>query len=143
MSLQDWAHVAEITTSVAAISGLFFIWLQIRAASDVADSASAFESYRQFLSAALSHPQFISPENKLNVKDGTFDGKEVEFLRYEAFVDMMLSVFDEMLHSASSKEANKYMKGWLREHRGYLDSCYFKKNYKDELSPELLQLIYP
>jgi hypothetical protein len=142
ITLEDWARLGEVATPIIAFVGLSVVWWQIRAAQQVADRASAFESYRQFVCAAQEHPQFISPDSRLDVKAEKFDGSGDEFRRYEAFVDLMLSTFEEMLYSAPCRESTKYMNNWLSEHRAYLDSPYFNENFRAELSEKMMRLVY-
>jgi hypothetical protein len=156
LTLQDWAHVAEIfialgtaATAVVAAAALLFAKRQLRQA-ELADAQSTQDraladtmgTYRSLMEKALEYPEFIAPDPSLiNVTLETFDGSEKEFRRYEAFVELMLTTFEAAEWLPQSEFWTSYVVQWLGEHETYLASDYFKNNFQAQISPELERLL--
>jgi hypothetical protein len=157
MTLQDESYLAEIAIALASIItcavalwALLFARRQLKQAEDAATQMTqgsaterAVATYRSLLEKALEYPDFIVPDPALvNTKDKTFNGSKIEFRRYEAFVDLMLTTFEGTIW-LSIKEGitESYILQWLRDHHTYLLSDYFKDNFSRMISAELQQLI--
>jgi hypothetical protein len=145
MTLESWVQIATIATPIIAFLGLGGIWLQVEASRKASASSAATQFYTQLLSKGLKYPQFVAPDPtliKINLSEQTFDGNEIEFRRYEMFVDLMLTTFDQMLLSGESNNAiDNYMCQWIHEHKTYLNSDYFKKYFSAQLGPALSELV--
>jgi hypothetical protein len=145
MTLESWVQIATIATPIIAFLGLGGIWFQVEASRKASASSAATQFYTQLLSKGLKYPQFVAPDPtliKINLSEQTFDGNEIEFRRYEMFVDLMLTTFDQMLLSGESNNAiDNYMCQWIHEHKTYLNSDYFKKYFSAQLGPALSELV--
>ena len=146
LSLDDWSKVGTIAGSVfsfLALAAVVLAWWQLKTSKDDAANANAAEMQSALLVQALEYPQFIAPEDEdVNVADEEFMGEAIEFRRYEAYVELVLTTFEYLIQSyADDKPTRKYMIQSLSLHHQYLDSSYFRKEFLDQLSPELRMLI--
>ena len=81
-------------------------------------------------------------KESVHIKNQTFGKSEKEFRRYEAFLDLMLTTFDEMKRLGRTDEAvEDYMGSWIEPYVNYYESQYFKDNFGKQLSPNLKILI--
>jgi hypothetical protein len=157
LTLEEWSWIGTIASSIfsfLALAAIVFAWLQIRTsrkvaaaadanAREVAAAADANAIQRSLIEKSLELPQFVAPKSTIvNVKGEKFDGSEVEFRRYEVFVELVLTTFDHLVSNYSSdKPTRNYMIQVLAEHRKYLDSQYFRTEFWNQLSPELMRLV--
>jgi hypothetical protein len=155
LTLQDgpqWTDVmtalATLATSVAAVVGIFFAWSQLRQARNAAKEATASAIYRSFLERALEYPDFVAPvPSYVDTEKETFKFDRGEFRRYEQFVDLMLTTFEEMIKVPRKKRGEEfalvdnYINGWLFDHRQYLQSRYYERRFRKMVSDELWKRI--
>jgi hypothetical protein len=153
LSLDDWSKIGTIAGSVfsfLALGAVVLAWRQLTASKEEltaskedAANANAAGMQTALLVQALEYPQFIAPEDEhVNVADEEFMGKTIEFRRYEAYVELVLTTFEYLVQSyADDKPTRKYMIQTLSLHYKYLDSGYFRKYFLEQLSPELRKLI--
>jgi hypothetical protein len=143
MTLEVLGQIATILTPLIAIGGLIGLGCQIRAAREAAADTTAAQFYRQLISKALRYPQFVAPEQKkVDTKNETFDGDRIEFRRYEMFVDLLLTTFDQMRELRKPDRATDlYMLQWIGEHRELLASDYFRENFWDQLTAPMQKLV--
>jgi hypothetical protein len=139
---------ATLATSVAAVVAIFFAWCQLRQAREAAKEATASAIYRSFLERALEYPDFVAPvSSHVDTEKETFRFDRGEFRRYEQFVDLMLTTFEEMIKIPREKRGddfvlvNNYINGWLFDHRQYLQSKYYERRFRKMISDDLWERI--
>ena len=145
LTLEQWAFVGTIANpiiSLLALAAIVVAWQQLRETRDASAVAEANAIHRSLIEKSLEFPKFIAPNPEtVNTKDEEFDCDEDEFRRYESFVELMLTTFEELAPTYSDKGTQKYMVQWLAQHRKYLDSNYFRVDFWDQLSPQLQNLV--
>jgi hypothetical protein len=146
LSLEQWSWIGTIASAVfsfLALGAVIFAWRQIRTSTINSAKADANAIQRSLMEKSLEFPQFVAPNPKsVNVKNEEFDGSEVEFRRYEIFVELVLTTLDHLVASYPSDEPTRnYMIQMLSEHRKYLDSAYFREEFWNQLSPEIVHLV--
>jgi hypothetical protein len=148
----QWTDVmkalAALATCVAAFVGIIFAWCQLRQARGAAKEMTASAVYRSFLERALDYPDFVAPvSSHVDTEGQTFNCDRREFRRYEQFVDLMLATFEELIKAQRKTRAGKitltdhYVNGWLFDHKQYLQSTYFERQFRKMVSEELWQRI--
>jgi hypothetical protein len=146
LTLEQLSWIGTIASSIfsfLALGAVVFAWIQIRTSQKGAATADANAIQRSLIEKSLEYPQFVAPSpTSVNVKGEKFDGSEVEFRRYEIFVELVLTTFEHLAPIYSwDKSTRNYMIQTLSEHRKYLDSQYFRMGFWNQLSPELTKLV--
>jgi hypothetical protein len=145
LTLQEWAAVGTIVSPVVSLFALgtvIIAWRQLRQSREGARTNDVNAIYRSLLEQALRFPEFVSPRAEIvNAELKEFDGDPKEFHRYEAFVDLMLTTFDEMQSTKVDPHMRDYMVEWVACHSTYLDSKHFRKNFSTHLSETLRKLV--
>jgi hypothetical protein len=123
-SSEKLSQLASVATALIAVLGLAGVWFQLRTTRHAAAETAATNLYVSLLTHALNYPQFVAPnESLIDTHSETFDGSGEEFRRYEVFVELMLTTFDELLRLYPQDTSNRnYMLHWMGEHYKYLDS---------------------
>jgi hypothetical protein len=144
-TLEQWSWIGTIASSVfsfLALGAVILAWLQLRASQTDASMAEANAIQRSLIEKSMEFPQFVLPHPDIvDVEAGKFNGSEVEFRRYETFVELVLTTFDHLVSAYSDQPTRKYMIQTLAEHRKYLDSGYFRREFRDQLSSEVTELV--
>jgi hypothetical protein len=163
MTLPDAPHWTDVVTAVAtavmaiaALGALCFARRQLREAQNATKERNASAVYRSLLEKALEYPDFVAPDpSDVNLGEGTFRGERGEFRRYEQFIDLMLTSFEEVIklrhrgkfelpckgRSEGDGLSDSYINGWLFDHRVYLQSKYFEQHFRTMVSDELWERI--
>ena len=134
----DWSGVGAMITATIAAIALFYAGKELRAAR----AQTAQDIYKEFLIKSLEHPEFIYPDsNKVNPDGELFDGKSDLFWRYEVYVDLMLTAFEQLFEiQGPDEQLQKYVGGYLYCHEKYLLSDYFKQ-FIDEMDKSFWDFI--
>jgi len=145
LTLEQWSWIGTIASSIfsfLALGAIIFAWLQIRTSTEDAAAADANAIQRSLIEKSLELPQFVSPNpTSVNIDAEKFSGSEVEFRRYEIFVELVLTTFDHLASCYPDAPTRRYMIQVIAEHQKYLDSSYFRKEFWEQLSPAAQKLI--
>jgi hypothetical protein len=130
----DWSGVGALITAIIAAIAILVALRELSAARD----AAANEIYREFLTQSMQFPEFICPDKKfVNPEKQLFNGNDVQFWKYEVYVDLMLTAFEELFElTPHDPQLMKYIGGYLYSHERYLTSKYFTSHFVDEMDPK-------
>ncbi len=119
----------EITTLglliIAALALILNFW---QARTNIANQTliTANSVFAQYLQEAVKYPNFVNPSKEvIDCDSQKFSGSHDEFLRYEFFVDTMLTSFELIFHFGRTNDWKHEMMIHFEGHRIYLSSNYF------------------
>ncbi|HEY2068710.1 MAG TPA: hypothetical protein VGG48_04085 [Rhizomicrobium sp.] len=105
-------------------------------------SLSAKQLYLAQCDVAIAHPELSNPDDTLDLRAKTVDGKKTGFEQYEWYVARLVYVLDEALRLWPSSQWHAVAETQLASHKHYFASDYYaKQDYLPHYSARMRKLI--
>jgi len=140
-TLSDWANLASISASIAAILGLIeafvaalIAWKALMVDREMQREAMAKQIYSEMLQTAVRYPKYAEP-------DGLGSFTKEELVGYRWFVSVAFNACEELLIHSNEIHWKREVELFARIHKEYLKSSKFETEDRDSYRSILLDII--